>query len=1321
MLRSKLLGLLLFPLLVMAQSDYFFRTVNVKDGLADNFVRDIVRDSHGYIWLSTINGLSRYDGYRLRNYQPTDFGARSNDVTAVRETADSTLWMLCIGDLYTFRRTDDVWKKDGTSRLTAMGIEGDIHALCVDDRGNLWVATDQGLYYYEYSHRKLQHYRYDGTPIVHITSRAETTLVVTEDYHIYKVSSGNRLVSVTHAPANFHYSRDSRVMLDSRSNLWLYHAHDLAGTQWVYTLADRKWQQAKDLKAIGNTTVNAIAEDASGRLWVGTGNSGITIFSRDDSGTGLNPVTTTSIFKPHSSHVTCLYLDADNSMWIGSAKLGAAFTDLGIPRFNIQTIATHEDVSSLLADGQGNLWIAFDGGGIVRHSPEGDDIHFSAARKQLPSDIVTSLTRTADGSIIAGTYGQGLARLHGSTFTPLHPSYDDLRYVKAMTTDRNGNLWVATVDRGVVRVTPGGRLVSYTSENSPLASNGTLCLACDSLRNKVYIGTSVGLSIFDCQKDWFVSTPGTDSLKGAYVTSLLVADRVWIGTRNGLWAYSPADDNAMSFTTAQGMSHNVVRAIACSGERLWVSTDNGLTLLYYSSGKKGTKSSGKRSLEEIRCRPFLASDGLHDIVFSNNAALSTVDGQVLLGHYTGYVSIPPGCIATPKPKLHIEFTEFRINGQPVVKPTTGFSIQHDQRLGISVSMMVPALCHKAAYYYRFKGEKEWMRAPANMLFFATLASGTHVLQVKAELPGTTSTAPSELPIKVLPPWWMSNAAIACYLLLFILLCWLIYRILRQRQQRELAIKQLEVNLKQYELEEEKINFFTNISHDIKTPLTMVLGPLEKIRNDKLPDIVRTELDVAWHNAKQLSDLVLQLLDFRRLDVGKEKLSLSHGDLIGFVRQTVQDFAYYAHRKQLKLQLALPVGAFETLFDESKLRRIIINLLSNACKYNVEGGTITVSLDVSNANSQGKIVLSVADTGIGIHNKRHIFDRFMQEHHRGTPHTLDVPHDQEGSGLGLYIVRQYVDMIGGRIDVTDNEPQGTIFTVTLPVTSSPPQEETEELPVEEPNTTVEKDTQRDRPTILIVEDNIDAQQFLQRNIEDEFHVVTANDGREALRLLAKNEDIALIISDVIMPGMDGIQLVRKIKHNIRFSHIPIILLTAKSSEEDIIAGLSEGVADYIAKPFNMNVLRLRIHKILEWTQQVHQKVATGINIEPTEMTVSSIDQELVSHVIADIEAHIHDINYSVVQLSSAVGMTRGNLYKKLIAIAGKSPVEFIRIVRLKRGKSLIDQGRTNISEVADAVGISPKLFAHYFKLMYGETPSEYLKSNRTKDKPNDNKL
>ncbi len=1284
MFRSIILTIsMLFAWQTAHAREWLFHTVDVKDGLADNYVRDITTDSEGYIWLSTINGLSRYDGYRFMNFQPQKWGAWSGDVDMVRETADSTLWMIASGMIFILDRDELAWRNNGHSQLQRMGIEGEkIRLFYVDDERNLWVVSERGLYHYNYGNERLSHIDCRRmSPILHIASKNGATLVVTTDYKIYKVSGDyNRLIYLTQHPRYAVDSRDSRAMMDSRMNLWIYHGHEPIGSLWSYSLDSGQWQQSQFLLNLGSgVTVNAIAEDREGRLWVGTGNHGVYVMA------GHGQVTRVSAFRPTSSHITCLYVDPNNTIWAGSAKLGAAYADLNSPEFIHISTDNHEDVSALMEDAQGQLWIGFDGGGIMRGNTS-----YTTKQGLLPSDNVTALISNTQGNILAGTYGGGISQFNGQRFVRLFPEYDRLRYVKAIATDRHGALWVATVDQGVVRITADKKITNYTAGNSTLRSDGILCLTYDTKTDRLYIGTSVGLAAYDCQHNSFVNDRLLDSLQNINATTLLVDNkgRLWIGSRDGLWI---KDKKLTHITSEQGLTNNVVRTLATAGGTIWASTDNGLTSISTING-------------EYKCRPYFDSDGLHNIIFSNNAALTTRGGNVLLGSLTGYINIPANSNqmfshnSYSPPLPHVMFTEFRINGNPVVKSPHNLTIDYGERLGVSISLMVPVLSHKARYLYRFKGDKEWMRAPSNMLYFASLIPGTHVLQVKAELPGMAVTEVSELTFKVLPPVWLSQPLILCYLLFLIVAIYLAWRAMRRRQKRELAIKQMELNHKKYEMEEQKISFFTNISHDIKTPLTMVMAPLEKIRDASLPAAVRTEIDVAWQNAHQLYDLVLELLDFRRLDEGKEKLKLSHGELVNFVRQTVHGFDYYAARKQIKIELQLPDNPIEMAFDENKMRRIITNLLSNACKYNVEGGSIVISL----TRNGSQITLNVADTGIGIKNKRSIFNRFVQETHG---------QEQEGSGLGLHIVRMYVEMMGGSIQVADNKPVGTIFTIKLPYTESTASStsQNEDFPAVSTIPTPQAVSVSPKQlTILVVEDNSDARLFLQRSLSDEYQVLLAANGKEALEQLAKNDSVSMIISDVMMPVMDGMELVQHIRKNIRYSHIPVILLTAKSSEEDIVAGLQEGVADYLTKPFSLNVLKLRISKILEWTQHVHQQVATGIDITPSEITVSSLDEELISHVLTEVEANISNPAYSVVQLSSNLGMTRGTLYKKLMAIVGKSPIEFIRTIRIKRGKSLLDQGRTNISEVANMVGLSPKMFAQYFRDTYGTSPSDYLK-------------
>ena len=500
---------------------------------------------------------------------------------------------------------------------------------------------------------------------------------------------------------------------------------------------------------------------------------------------------------------------------------------------------------------------------------------------------------------------------------------------------------------------------------------------------------------------------------------------------------------------------------------------------------------------------------------------------------------------------------------------------------------------------------------------------------------------------------------------------------------------------------------TNVSHDLRTPLSLIIIPLEKLLSSNLEKGVKEELELIHRNSETLLNEVNQLLDFRKLDQQKTQLMLSHGNLSDFVKEVCGSFIPQAVKKGINIRLHINETKMDMDFDRNKIQRILLNLLSNAVKYNYENGEVIVALDKITANGTENAQIQVADTGIGIkdENKDKIFDRFFQEQHSTTTYI--------GNGIGLHIVKEYVTMHHGTITVENHIPQGTIFTITLPVThnyavNDEKQDEAEirEKAVDEVSDT----TDTHKTSLLIVEDNDDFRNFLINCLKGTYQVFDAPNGKEALEILA-HQSIQIVISDVMMPEMDGMELCRKIKTDIRYSHIPVILLTARTADEHELSGLKEGADDYITKPFNLEILLLRIQKILKWTKNNHEKFKT-IDISPSEITVSSLDEQLIEKAIRAVEENMDNSEFSVEELSSYVGMSRGHLYKKLIMITGKSPLEFIRILRVKRGKQLLEQSQLNVSQIAYQIGLSPKQFAKYFKEEFGYVPSEYIKNNNT---------
>lgn len=1306
-----------------SQQNLNFKTLDVKGGLADNYVRDITRDSYGFMWFSTINGLSRYDGYVYKNYMLDKVGVYNNDVSRVMETADGMLWLVSDNNVLVYNRKKDAIENNGKEMLNKLGIKKATNKLYVDESHNLWASSNEALYNYNYTKKSLTVIPLNQKPdVIDIASRGDVTAILTNDGRFYRVDLNSKKLIYEGETKLSNISRYHHLYLDCRMRLWIYTAHTPVERPLCYSLKENKWVTNPLTEQLQHVNITVIYDDNDGHLWIATENRGVFVCNENEDGPlapyGISP------FLSYNSHINCFY-KSGSQMWMGSAKQGVAYTNLNNTLFSLVSTGNREDINYITEDRQGNIWIGFDGDGIARQSAGGNITYYNVENGGTPSNIITSMAITPEGAVWLGTYGEGLARLEGNQFRKIH--LDNIKpdnaeaLVKCMIADNEGNIWIGTVDNGVIYLGKDGRQTILNNNNSPMMSNSIMSLAIDE-NGWLYIGNSHGLFIYDTRKQTFITPKKVaETLKNEYFTSIFIDSRglVWAGSRNGIWIYHRNNGEISHLQAADGLSNNYVRAIVEDKfHYMWLSSDNGITRIQVKEGNDAP---------QFICQPYYDEDGLQQANFFNNAACSTKDGRCLIGSFKGYLQIQPNQCNITYPDMKVLFTELYIDGKAVTVGDESHALKESMQLtkkvvinddvnnfAIAVSCMNQAMKQRVSYMYRMKGHGEnWNKVNGNYIYFNELPSGSYTLEVKAVAPGGWSSEISTVQIVVKPPFWLSIPALILYGLLALGALWLYILKLKKKQKKTMEVQKMEMELaQQYEMEEKKIKFFTNISHDLKTPLSLVIAPLEKVLSGNIDKSVRTELNMAWKNAKLLLDEITQLLDFRRLDVGSEKLYKSHGDMVSLVQKLVQGFNYFSENRNIHTNLRINVQSLEMDFDENKMRRIINNLLSNAYKYNKEKGTVNVTLGVRHQDGRKMMELQVADTGKGIsdEHKEHIFKRFYQESNDG---------EYIGSGIGLHIVKEYVNMHGGEVTVKDNHPEGSIFVVTIPIDEEQQvkderltiQEEGAEQRLMDKSENTEKTGQENsRTTILVVEDNFDSRHFLERSLNDDYEILTASNGKEALDIM-KDHDVNLVISDVMMPVMNGLELCNRIKTDVNYSHIPVILLTAKSTEDNIMAGLRDGADEYITKPYNLNILKLRIKKILEWTDEVHQRIANGIEIEPSKITVSSVDEELISKAIRLVEENMQDGNFSVSELSSAIGMTRGHLYKKMMAITGKSPVEFIRILKIKRGRSLLEQGKTNISEVAYAVGYSSKQFSKYFKDEYGCLPSEFLKRNR----------
>lgn len=862
-------------------------------------------------------------------------------------------------------------------------------------------------------------------------------------------------------------------------------------------------------------------------------------------------------------------------------------------------------------------------------------------------------------------------------------------------------------------------------EKTGMLTNSITTFSCADGIN-LYIGTSSGLYCMNTETKEISLLENNNSASNLFeevhINCIYQDTRglLWIGTRKGMDVYNKNTKERIHLSTKNGLSHDYIRAITEDKEKnIWVTTDHGVTNIIATNSPEPSS--------KFLCYPYFEEDGIGNMAFNNHSITCTQQGEILMGGSGGYLRINPRFINYRHESHPVIYTSLYLANQRMEvgsKNSSGRILLNkniqllneitmdysDSNFALEVSSMDYNSLHKLQYAYRLNKDEEWVKLEGNRIYFNKLSPGTYQLEVKVYENNNSykNSKASCLTIHVLPPFWLSVPAYIGYTLLLAGVIIFFFLKMKRKHIRNLSQQKREMEIiQQHEMDEAKMRFFTNVSHDLRTPLSLIIIPLEKLLSSNLEKGVKEELELIHRNSETLLNEVNQLLDFRKLDQQKTQLMLSHGNLSDFVKEVCGSFIPQAVKKGINIRLHINETKMDMDFDRNKIQRILLNLLSNAVKYNYENGEVIVALDKITANGTENAQIQVADTGIGIkdENKDKIFDRFFQEQHSTTTYI--------GNGIGLHIVKEYVTMHHGTITVENHIPQGTIFTITLPVThnytvNDEKQDEAEirEKAVDEVSDT----TDTHKTSLLIVEDNDDFRNFLINCLKGTYQVFDAPNGKEALEILA-HQSIQIVISDVMMPEMDGMELCRKIKTDIRYSHIPVILLTARTADEHELSGLKEGADDYITKPFNLEILLLRIQKILKWTKNNHEKFKT-IDISPSEITVSSLDEQLIEKAIRAVEENMDNSEFSVEELSSYVGMSRGHLYKKLIMITGKSPLEFIRILRVKRGKQLLEQSQLNVSQIAYQIGLSPKQFAKYFKEEFGYVPSEYIKNNNT---------
>jgi signal transduction histidine kinase/DNA-binding response OmpR family regulator len=863
------------------------------------------------------------------------------------------------------------------------------------------------------------------------------------------------------------------------------------------------------------------------------------------------------------------------------------------------------------------------------------------------------------------------------------------RYISAITEDKEGNLWIGT-DWGIaVLQKETGRFVHYINQkNDPasLSSNNVIDIKEDS--------------------------------KG----------RIWIGTHGGLNLFNKQEQSFQSFTDSDGLPNNSVLTIQEDGDgNLWMGTPNGISSM-------AIHSDSGRSLN-VSFKNYDEADGLQGKQFNENAAYRTSRNELIFGGANGFNIFKPEQLGMNKNKPQVVLTDFQlfnksikpgenVDGEVLLKQAiteaTRITLPANKNV-FSIEFAALNFFHPEKNEYKYKLEEfntDWLSADSRSrrVTFTNLDPGDYVFHVKAaNNDGVWNEEGTSIIITVLPPFWKTRMAMVLYFLAVILGLLVVRKMIQQREQMKFAIQQeRQEAIRMHELDMMKIKFFTNVSHEFRTPLTLILTPMEKLLRQVTDVEQKGQFELIQRNGKRLLNLVNQLLDFRKMEVQEIKFSPSEGDVIKFIRETVYSFSDLSEKKHIKLDFHSSLDSLETIFDQDKVEKILFNLLSNAFKFTPEYGSVSVDVVFQDDQNAKWLKIRVTDTGIGIPLDKldKIFDRFFQNE-------LPKSMVNQGSGIGLSITKEFVKIHGGSITVESEQEKGSCFTVMLPVNeiishAGSPSVETILTPVELEDDPVQLNLDQSvdqKPLVLLIEDNEDFRFYLKDNLKLTYDIVEARDGKEGFKK-ALSHFPDLIVSDVMMPEMNGLELCRKIKSDQRVSHIPIILLTARTSEEQRLEGFEIGADDYINKPFNFELLESRIRNLIAQRQKLHVSLSKQAGVKASELNITSLDEKFIQNAIRYVEENVSNADYSVEDLGKELGISRAHFYKKIISLTGKSPLEFIRAIRLQQAAQLLEKSQLTVAEVAYKVGFNnPKYFAKYFKETFHVLPSAYAAGKR----------
>ncbi|MEO8853087.1 MAG: two-component regulator propeller domain-containing protein [Ginsengibacter sp.] len=1362
------LGLLVLSLSVLGQSEYYnFSRLNTSTGLSNNQVNAILKGADGFLWFGTSSGLDRYDGYSFKIFREKTDDSSSlidNYITALFQLPDGNMWVVTIGGPCIYNTDNEKFNANYNHYLNSLGLpSGTISQIVKGKDGRFWFIYSNGtLYLYSEKNKKATPFNQElhFKPEAQITSVKDTKngdlwIVYQngflQEYNIKLdkiVSSSNSLQKINKGNCSYAF------IVDNDGDLWI----------WCYNYGVYLFHpQDGSIKEFNENTfpgklksnlISQIVQDESGIIWVATDQGGVTLINKKK-----NFKTSYLLNDPEDSKslsqnsILRIYKDNSGIIWLGTYKQGVNYLNSNIVQFplyhhqeaNVNSLP-YDDVNKFVEDKLGNIWIGTNGGGLIYFNRKNNSfkqyLHKADDLNSISSNVIISLCIDHNGILWAGTYFGGLNRFDGNKFTHYRHNDNDSSSLSNdnvwdIFEDREQNLWIGTLGGGIDLFDRKEKRFEHfqdTPGKPGILPSNFISKIIEDKNGDLWIGTGNGVAVFSKNENkWIVYQHSIEkkSLSNNFIVSLLAdkEGRIWVGTREGLNLFNEQTKDFQIFTMADGLPDNMIlNIVEDNHQTLWISTLNGLCNVIPKQNKNKTV---------ISVINYDEMNNLQNQEFNNNAALKLTDGKLIFGGPSGFNIIDPSVIKKSVYQPKIVFTELKIlnkivspgemvNGRVLLSESLlnlkAIDLKYNEN-DFSILFASLGFTHNnpQKFAYILEGfNSDWLYTDGveRTATYTNLGPGKYTFKLKVLNSDGSWSSVKKLLVDIEPPFWRTNLAYIFYILITIGIVILIRRITLERihMKYEVAHQRREAE-RANSLEKLKTKFFTNVSHEFRTPLSLIIAPLDKIIKQTTDEEQKNQLNLVQRNAKRLLNLVNQLLDFRKMEVQEIKLHPAIGDIIVFCKDISQSFIDIAEKKKIQFSYSSNVENLEIYFDKDKMEKILFNLLSNAFKYTHDNGVVSIDLlykPLDDDNVNGTLAIKVKDNGIGIPEDKHqrVFERFFQ---------TDVPESMvnQGTGIGLAITKEFVKLHSGTISVKSEPEKGTCFTVLLPAKKvfEPPirvivnpimVNEEEQIESKMQSKTTKK------KTILIVEDSEDLRFYLKDNLKDQYHIEEATNGKEGwekIKLL--NPD--LIVSDIMMPLMDGVELVRKIKTETLTAHIPVILLTSLGSEERQLEGLKAGANDYITKPFTFEILASRIRNLMAQQKLLQNRFQRQIEVNPGEVTITPVDEKFMKQALEIVEKHIDDPEFSVEDFSRDMYMTRITLYRKILSLTGRTPIEFIRLIRLKRAARLLEKSGMSVAEIAYEVGFNnPKNFTKFFKEEFKVPPSQYVANKKELD-------